>query len=291
MTTERNPDYKYRSLLGTEIGKKREVGLEMRALYLNTQFGVIPRLEILSNNEAHLPSQKYMNMKANVGRRLGFTVNTSFATSSDELLEKIHGFNIDPTVHGVMVQLPLRDNEAPDGVVNTIKAEKDVDGLGRTPAFDPATPAAILELMHGHGLDYRRSPVALIGRGRLVGAPLYKRMIENGAHNVDVIDIDTLPEERAAILDHALIVVSAVGKKVLDVSSFSDYEAPKIIIDAGTAGEGDKVVGDVTDDLRLRAPEHWYMTETTGGVGPLTIRELLSNVATAAEMWTDSSSL
>jgi len=277
------PEYRYQPLSGRDIAAQLDKGLQLSATDLRTGYGIIPRLEILSNNGGHGPSKQYVGLKQKVGTKLGFEVNTHFVDSSDQLREMVHDFNTDKNVHGIIVQLPLKDGEAPEEVVNHIAAKKDVDGLGRRPEFDPATPSAILKLLHGHGIIYHHKPTALVGRGKLVGAPLYRMMREQGARHIQVIDEFTSAEEKKAILNDAFVVISAVGKKVLDATSFDDYTRPKVIVDAGTAEEGNVIVGDVTDELREAMPEHWCATDKIGGVGPLTIRRLLRNVALAAE--------
>lgn len=291
MAFERNPAYKYKPLIGSELAKSLDIGLKERAAALFAECGVVPRLEILSNNGDHAPSQKYIDMKIRRGMELDFVVNKTFVDTSAQLTEKILELNADHAVHGIIVQLPLKDGEPYEDVVNKIAAPKDVDGLGHMPLYTPATALAIQHILKNNGLDYRQKRVALVGKGKLVNGPLYSEMIKDGASHVRVIEEYTPEAERQEILDDAFIVVTAVGKEVLDVDSFSDYTGRKVIVDAGTAevkkdNGGKGVVGDVSEALRLHMPAHWFASETIGGVGPLTIRSLLGNTALAAERLT-----
>ena len=290
MAIERNPEYKYQPLSGRELATQLDIGLLARATDLRRRHGVTPRLEILSNNEAHGPSLKYVGMKEKVGKRLGFIVNSNYVTTSSQLDDSIHEFNLNPEVHGIIVQLPLKDDEPFSDLVNNIAPTKDVDGLGRMPLYAPATPTAIRRILRGNGFDYVKKPTVLNGLGTLVNLPLLGEMQQEGAHHVSVIDEHTPKDERYEQLNEAFIIISAVGKEVLDVGDFSieAFEHTKVIVDAGTAevkkGGGEKVIhGDVTEELRLRMPDHWFASESIGGVGPLTIRSLLANVALSAE--------
>ena len=78
----------------------------------------------------------------------------------------------DDSVHGIIVQLPLEDISQTEEIVNLVAPEKDVDGLGSGAKFDPATPLAILWLLAGYNVELAGKQVLLVGRGRLVGAPL-----------------------------------------------------------------------------------------------------------------------
>lgn len=291
----RNPEYIYQPLSGRELAAQLDIGLSARARDLYTRNGIAPRLEILSNNEDHAPSRKYMELKEKIGRKLGFIVNSNFVTSKSQLAERVEEFNLDTSVHGIIVQLPLSNNEPFNDLVDSIAPSKDCDGLGRMPLYTPATPLAIKKILHGNGFDYIKKPVVLNGLGTLVNKPLLNEMQLEGARNVSVIDEHTQKDERYELLNKAFIIISAVGKEVLDANDFSkeSFDHTKVIVDAGTAevkkpGGKSEIHGDVSESLRLQMPAHWYASESIGGVGPLTIRSLLGNVALSAENFANS---
>lgn len=187
----------------------------------------------------------------------------------------IDTLNNDDTVHGIVLQLPLTDTSETDRLVALIAPEKDVDGLGPNAAYTSATATAIDWLVNGYNVTLRDRVIAIVGNGRLVGAPLAKLWLSAGL-NVSVYDDTTtnLPE----VVRAADIIVTATGVPGLITSAMI---APgKVVVDAGTASEGGVIVGDVAADVRER--QDLTITPIRGGVGPLTIAALFDNVMTAA---------
>ena len=187
----------------------------------------------------------------------------------------IETLNNDETVHGIVLQLPLTDISETDALVARIAPAKDVDGLGPNAEFTSATATAIDWLVAGYNVTLKDRKIAIVGNGRLVGAPLARLWLGAGL-NVTVYDDTTknLQEE----LRMADIIVTATGVPGLITSSMI---APgKVVVDAGTASEGGVIVGDVAADVRER--QDITITPVRGGVGPLTIAALFDNVMTAA---------
>ena len=154
----------------------------------------------------------------------------------------------------------------------TVSPEKDVDGLHPHTTFDAATPMAIQWLLAGHNIELSGKRIAIVGRGRLVGGPL-ERIWRNSGLNVTVFEKG---DDLSALEDYEIIVTATGVAGLID----SDVVRPSaIVVDAGTASEQGKIVGDVTPALRQR--DDITITPEKGGVGPLTVTALFDNVITA----------
>ena len=194
----------------------------------------------------------------------------------DEAVGLIERLNGDETVHGIIVQLPLGDPARTDELVNLVAPEKDVDALGERAVLDPATPMAISWLLAGYNVELRNRKIVIVGQGRLVGAPL-AAMWRSSGYDVTVVDG---PNDRLAdIAREAEVIVSATGVPGLITSDMIAPEA--VVVDAGTASEDGKIVGDVATDVRASRND-LKITPEKGGVGPLTIAALFDNVIRSA---------
>ncbi|MDT4839623.1 Bifunctional protein FolD protein [compost metagenome] len=191
-----------------------------------------------------------------------------------ELLATIDTLNDDETVHGIIVQLPLENPDDTQVAVDAVAGAKDVDGLGSAAQFDPATPVAIDWLVNGYNVDVKQKKIAIVGAGRLVGAPLAK-LWRGAGYDVTVFDNNSDITE----LNKFELIVSATGTPGLITSQLVQPGA--VVVDAGTAAEHGKIVGDVADDVRER--DDVTITPQKGGVGPLTIAALFDNVIRAAQ--------
>ena len=178
-------------------------------------------------------------------------------------------------MHGIIVQLPLERPEQTDEIVNLVAPEKDVDGLGKQPAFDPATPMAILWLLAGYNIDLQGKQVLLIGRGKLVGAPL-ERMLKASGVNVFVADRQTTDLKSETL--QADVIITATGSPAILYPDM--LKQGSVVVDAGVAGEEGKTVGDLAPEVYER--DDLTLTPTKGGVGPLTVCALFENVIRAA---------
>jgi methylenetetrahydrofolate dehydrogenase (NADP+)/methenyltetrahydrofolate cyclohydrolase len=182
--------------------------------------------------------------------------------------------NHDKSVHGIIVQLPLTDASQTDDIVNLVAPEKDVDALGKNAEFEPATPNAILWLLAGYNISLAGKKVLLIGKGKLVGAPLEKIFKNSG---VDVAVIEGPTERLPKATAEADIIISAANTPEI---LHADMVKPgAVIVDAGVAGEDLK--GNVVDDMYDR--DDITITPQKGGVGPLTVCALFENVLRAAQ--------
>lgn len=235
--------------------------------------GVVPKLAIVVTIE-HPAINTYVRMKERYGDDI--TVETElYRVEQSEAAGLIMRLNADPTVHGIIVQLPLADPSQTDELVNMVAPEKDVDALGKDATLDPATPLAILWLLAGYNIDLKGKDIVLVGRGKLVGAPLERMLLASGL-NVRVADRKT--PDLAEFLAEADIIVTATGQPGLITGDMIKRGA--VVVDAGVAGEQGKTVGDLAADVYER--DDLTITPTKGGVGPLTICALFDNVIRAA---------
>lgn len=244
---------------------------EVRAL--RQAWHVQPKLAIVVTID-HPVINVYMRKKAQYGADILIEVEVHRVTQADAI-QTIDALNRDPSVHGIIVQLPLEDPSETEKVVNAVAPEKDVDGLGEHATLDPATPMAILWLLAGYNVDFTGKRVLLVGRGRLVGAPLEKMLTASGVDvHVATRENGTLAEEAA----QADIIITATGSPAILYPEMIKQGA--VVVDAGVAGEEGKTVGDLAPEVYER--EDLTLTPTKGGVGPLTVCALFENVIRAA---------
>lgn len=244
---------------------------EARSIIQSLQ--VQPKLAIVVTIE-HPVINVYMRMKQRYGDDLGVTVEVHRIEQADAP-KVIAELNADPAVHGIIVQLPLADPAKTEEVVRLVAPEKDVDGLGEKPLFDPATPLAILWLLSGYNVELRGKKVLLVGRGKLVGEPL-ERILKSS--NVDVWSVDRSVADLKAETLQADIIITATGSPAILYPDMVKQGA--VVVDAGVAGEEGKTVGDLAPEMYERAD--LILTPAKGGVGPLTVCALFENVLRAA---------
>lgn len=189
-----------------------------------------------------------------------------------DLIKKL---NSDASVHGIIVQLPLANTSETDEVVNLVTPEKDVDALGVYAKFTPATPNAILWLLAGYNVALEGKKILLIGRGKLVGAPLEKILVSQGL-DVEVVDRKTSDLKSKTLA--ADIIITATGSPAILYSNMIKQGA--VVVDAGVASEAGKTVGDLSPDVYDR--DDLTITPQKGGVGPLTVCSLFENVIRSA---------
>jgi len=216
----------------------------------------------------------YMKLKKRYGEDILVDVDIHRVKQA-EVLSLIEKLNMDKTVHGIIVQLPLEDEAQTEEVVNAVAPEKDVDALGKNATHDPATPTAILWLLAGYNIDLRERRVVLVGRGKLVGKPLEK-MLKNSGVNVSSCDKnDDLTQE----LSTADVIITATGQPGVIQSDMVPLNA--VVVDAGVAVEQGVARGDLSEELYQR--DDLIITPKKGGVGPLTICALFENVIKSAK--------
>ncbi len=235
---------------------------------------VAPRLAIIQTIDNPV-IDLYVGLKKRYGAEILIDVEV-YKIDQDQLEGVIARLNDDPTTHGIIIQLPLADESATQRAVDAVAPEKDVDGLGVNAVFDPATPTAINWLLAGYNVDLRGKEVAIVGNGRLVGAPLAAIWQKSG---VSVTVFDESSKDISERLVECDIIVTATGVPGLITPDMVGDGA--VIIDAGTASEQGRIVGDIAPEVRLR--DDIAITPEKGGVGPLTVTALFDNVIRAAQ--------
>lgn len=277
-------------LSGAEIADYMKENQAHKARNLKAR-KVQPRLVIIRDSDNPV-IMKYVTLKQRYGDDIGVVVEDWLVSDVAEAIEKA---NQDPNVHGVIVQLPLQNKEQTDAILQKIALEKDVDGLARAAlatqkdaenyssgdiissenTFESATATAINWLLAGYDVRLDGKKIALVGRGRLVGAPL-ERMWRDSGYDVTVFrshsDLNQLAE-----FD---VIVSATGVPHLIKDEMIKPGA--VIVDAGTASEDGVLVGDVDEAVR-ESEDIAAITPKVGGVGPLTVTALFEHVLMAAE--------
>ena len=250
--------------------KERQAG-QVRALRQASQ--VFPKLAIIQTIDNPV-IDTYVQLKQSYGEDILIDVAVHKIDQAG-LMTTIEQLNNDDTVHGIIIQLPLADEAQTSAAVDAVTPEKDVDGLGKNAIHTPATAMAIDWLLAGYNVALQGVSIAIVGNGRLVGAPLAKLWATTG-YDVKVYD-DSI-EDLAGELRGANVIVTATGVPSLIHSQMIQPAA--VVVDAGTAAEHGKIVGDLAADVRERSD--LTITPEKGGVGPLTVTALFDNVIQAA---------
>jgi methylenetetrahydrofolate dehydrogenase (NADP+) / methenyltetrahydrofolate cyclohydrolase len=216
------------------------------------------------------------------------------STTEHELLELLAKLNAEPTIHGILVQLPLPKQIREEVIISAVDPRKDVDcfhpeNLGKLlagqPRFYPCTPHGVVELLRRNGHDPAGKQVVIVGRSNIVGKPLAVMLMqkpspENPAGGDATVTVaHTKTTNLAEVCRSADILIAAVGRAKLITTNMVKPGA--IVIDVGTnPGTDGKLVGDVDPDVTTVAGA---LSPVPGGVGPMTITMLLANTLHAAE--------
>jgi len=241
---------------------------------LRQAHNVFPKLAIIRTNPDPVVDS-YMKLKQDYGTDILIDVDVH-TIDQFEALKRISELNSDPSVHGIIVQIPLPDPNRTTETLNAVAADKDVDGLAERTTFEPATPLAIDWLLAGYNVDLRGKHIVIVGHGRLVGRPLSALWKQNG-FDVEVADksVDNLTD----VTRTADVIVTATGVPGLIKKDM--VRGDVVIVDAGVATDSNGLVGDVAPEVREL--EDITITPERGGVGPLTVCALFENVIRSAQ--------
>lgn len=243
-------------------------------------------------------SMSYVSAKDRDCRRTGIysrDIRLPADTGESELLELIDDLNRDERIHGILVQLPLPDAADEERVIQRIAPGKDVDGfhpenMGRLVlnlgGFVPCTPGAVIRLLEADGTRIAGADAVIVGRSRIVGAPLANLMFRRGrGGNATVTVAHTATENLAEKLRRADIVIAAAG--VPGMIKADMIKRGAVVIDVGISRledprrpEGYRLAGDV--DFESVREAAGALTPVPGGVGPVTRAMLLWNTVEAA---------
>ena len=203
-----------------------------------------------------------------------------------DLLKRIAALNADPTVHGILVQMPLPKHIAPAKVIEAIATNKDVDGYsvesaGRLvaglPGFRPCTPWGCMKLIESTGIELRGKHAVVIGRSNTVGKPMALMLL---AADATVTVCHSRTPDLAAHVRSADVVVAAVGRR--NTVTAGMVKPGAVVIDVGmNRDDAGKLCGDV--DFTGVEPIAGAITPVPGGVGPMTIAMLLANTVESAD--------
>ncbi|MCY3779519.1 MAG: bifunctional methylenetetrahydrofolate dehydrogenase/methenyltetrahydrofolate cyclohydrolase FolD [Chloroflexi bacterium] len=242
-------------------------------------------------------SAMYVRMKRRACERVGIHSKAEILPASStqaEVENAVRGFNADPAIHGILVQLPMPDHIDEEAVLNEVSLAKDVDGIhpmnlgrlgmrGREPSFTPATPTGVMVLIQETGAQIEGAEAVVIGRSNIVGLPV-ALMLTNANATVTICHSRT--KDLPQVAKRADIVVAAVGRAEFVKGDWLKPGA--VVIDVGsnsvpdpTAEKGYRYVGDV--DFEAARAVAGHITKVPGGVGPLTITMLLANTLKAAQ--------
>lgn len=206
--------------------------------------------------------------------------------TQNELLHRIHALNADPSIHGILVQLPLPKHIDSHLVIETISAVKDVDGfhisnagllMTGKPLFRPCTPYGVMKMLESEKVELRGAVAVVVGASNIVGKPM-AMLLQSAGATVTICNSKT--RDLAWHTSHADIVVVATGKPRMVTGSMIKPGAVVIDVGINRTPEG-KLCGDV--DFESAKEVASAITPVPGGVGPMTIAMLLVNTIEAAE--------
>ncbi|ETF38011.1 FolD bifunctional protein [Chlamydia pecorum MC/MarsBar] len=238
-------------------------------------------------------SEVYVGMKVRKALELGMISKAHHLPSDSTLssvLKLIDRLNQDPTIHGILVQLPLPKHLDSTVITQAISPEKDVDGLhpinigklllGITDGFVPCTPAGILELLNFYDISLSGKHVAIVGRSNIVGKPLAALIMQkHPLANATVTILHSHSQNLQEILKKADVIVAALGVPLFIKDTMVSSHA--VVIDVGTTRipTTDKksytLLGDV--DFNNVVTKCAAITPVPGGVGPMTVAMLMRN--------------
>ena len=272
---------------GNVLAAQLRTDVARRTEALNAR-GVTPGLAVVlvGDNQA---SQVYVRNKVKACSDAGLhsVLEKYDATMTEaELLARVDALNNDPTIHGILVQLPLPSHIDANKVIESIAPAKDVDGfhvasagalMVGQPGFWPCTPYGCMKMLESIGYDLRGKHAVVIGRSNIVGKPMALMLLQKNA-TVTICHSAT-PDLKAMTLQ-ADVIVAAVGKR--NVLTADMVKPGAVVIDVGMnrTPEG-KLCGDVDFEGVQKVAGH--ITPVPGGVGPMTITMLLVNTLEAAE--------
>lgn len=266
-----------KSLNGAELASyiKERQSRDVRSLKQGSK--IDPKLAIVRTNPDPVVDS-YMHLKQKYGDDVGIAVDVHTIDQKDAL-KTIQQLNADNSIHGIIVQIPLPDPSQTTEILNAVAPNKDVDGLGEEPKFDPATPMAVNWLLAGYNINLPGKNIVIVGHGRLVGKPLAKMWADSG---LAVTVADRKTANLVELTQEADVLVCATGVPGLITADM--VKADAVIVDAGVATDSNGLIGDVAPSVREL--EKIAITPEKGGVGPLTVCALFENVLRSARKLT-----
>ena len=272
---------------GKAVSLKVKESVKVRADELK-KFGVEPTLAVVLVGEDKA-SQTYVRAKEKACNEYGIKSvahRLSENTTQNELLALINVLNLDDSIHGILVQLPLPKHIDTNVVLAAIDPQKDVDGfhavnvgklVSGLDGFVPCTPLGVMEILKEYDIEVAGLNAVVIGRSNIVGKPMANLLL-NASATVTVTHSKT--KNLKEICKNANLIVAAIGRPFFLKADMIKDGA--VVVDVGINRLDDgRLVGDV--DFDEVAPKCSYITPVPGGVGPMTIAMLLNNTILAAQ--------
>ena len=272
---------------GNALSKQLRASVAERAAALRAR-GITPGLAVVLVGDS-AASQVYVRNKVKACEDNGIaSVLEKYDASLTEaaLLARVDALNSDPSIHGILVQLPLPPHIDAQKVIEAIAPAKDVDGfhiasagalMVGQPGFWPCTPYGCMKMLESIGYDLRGKHAVVVGRSNIVGKPMALMLLQKHA-TVTICHSATV--NLKAMTLQADVIVAAVGKQ--NVITADMVKPGAVVIDVGMNRNAEgKLCGDVDFDGVKNVAG--YITPVPGGVGPMTITMLLVNTLEAAE--------
>jgi len=272
---------------GNALSRQLLAEVATRAAALSAR-GITPGLAVILVGDDPA-SQVYVGKKVQACQERGLrSVLERYpaALSEAELLSRIAALNDDPSIHGILVQMPLPRHIDPHKVIEAISTSKDVDGysvlsagelMAGLPGFRPCTPYGCMKLIESTGIDLKGKHAVVIGRSNTVGKPMALLLLQANA------TVTVCHSATADIGQHtrqADVVVVAVGRR--NTLTADMVKPGAVVIDVGmNRNEQNKLAGDV--DFAGVREVAGHITPVPGGVGPMTVTMLMVNTVESAE--------
>jgi len=250
--------------------------------------GVTPCLAVILVGEDPASAVYVRNKVAGCEKAGMRSIKDVYATDVEQsvVLARIAELNADPSVHGILVQLPLPKHFDSAAVLESIAPEKDVDGfhaenvgalMQGNPRFIPCTPYGVMKMLASVNVPLKGAEVVIVGRSNIVGKPMAMLLL---AQSCTVTICHSQSKDLAFHTRRADILVAAVGRAKMITGDMIKPGATVIDVGINRTAEG-KLCGDV--DFESAREVAGFITPVPGGVGPMTITMLLANTLEAAE--------
>jgi methylenetetrahydrofolate dehydrogenase (NADP+)/methenyltetrahydrofolate cyclohydrolase len=277
----------YQIINGREV--RDSIYKDLKSQVSKIQNSIKPQLTfiLVGNNPA---SHSYIRQKQKACNLIGYEYDFKHfpeTLKEQELIQEIFELNEDPSVHGIMVQLPLPNHISADTISSSIDPAKDVDGFhpinqgivssgssNPDQNLEPCTPKGIIRLLQHYKIPIQGADATVVGRSQIVGKPVSSMLLNHGA---TVTTCHSKTKDLKFHTSKADILVVATGQRHMIKADMVKPGA--VVIDVGFSKVEDDIYGDV--DFLNVAPITSYITPVPGGVGPMTVACLMENLMIA----------
>ncbi len=273
-------------LNGIETAKKIKKALSIRVLKIKEN-GIEPHMAIIrvGNDPASITYLKYKKIACeSIGVKYSEIVLPS-SISEQQLISEIEKINNNNLIHGLIVQFPIPNHISKTKIMSTISPKKDIDGLHPKnmikmyqgiDGLKPCTPLGIITLLKHYKIELEGLNAVIIGRSKIVGEPLIKMLLDEN------VTVTVCFSKTKNLIEHtktADLIISAVGHPHLIKNNM--VKKGVILVDVGISRINGKIIGDI--DFKNNEQSASWITPNPGGIGPMTIVSLLSNLVKAID--------